>query len=297
MSINVAKADGHVERFQPGKIKRTLRRARASREVSERIIKEIKTRVYDGITTKEILRLVKSLLRKEEARAAMRYDLKGAMIRLGPAGFPFETFVAKVLEHYGYKTRLRSILQGRCVRHEVDIIAEKASDERIKRYLIECKYYNTPGTFIGLKDALYTYARFLDLNEASELGKGKRFDGVWLACNTRASYSARRYADCKGIKLLGWLHPKGQGLERLVDRKKLYPVTILPSVDKKALGNMSKADLMLVEDLMIHDLDSLREKTGLSKEKLGKIIKEAKDFMSGAAVGGSEDFKERRTVI
>jgi len=275
-----------VERFQPEKIARTLRRARASRKVSERIIKKIKTRVYDGITTKEILKLVKSLLRKEEARAAMRYDLKGAMMRLGPAGFPFETFVAKVLEHYGYKTRLRRILQGRCVKHEVDIIAEKASEERIKRYLIECKYYNSPGTFIGLKDALYTYARFLDLNEASELGKGKRFDGVWLACNTRASYDARRYADCKGIRLLCWLHPRGQGLERLVEEKKLYPVTILPSVDRKALGNLSNAGLMLVRDLLIHDFDILREKSGLSKEKIRKIIKEAKDFMSEAGVEG-----------
>ena len=286
MLINVVKADGRVERFKPEKITRTLRRARASRKVSERIIKEIKTRVYDGITTKEILKLVKSLLRKEEARAAMRYDLKGAMMRLGPAGFPFETFVAKVLEHYGYKTRLRSILQGRCVRHEVDIIAEKASEERIKRYLIECKYYNSSGNFISLKDALYTYARFLDLNEASELGKGKRFDGVWLACNTRASYGARRYANCRGMRLLGWLHPRGQGLERLVEEKKLYPVTILPSVDRKALGNLSNAGLMLVRDLLIHDFDILREKSGLSKEKIRKIIKEAKDFMSGAVVEG-----------
>lgn len=283
MSINVVKADGHVEGFQPEKITRTLLKAGASREVSERIIKEIKTRVYDGITTKKILKLVKSLLRKEEARAAMRYDLKGAMMRLGPAGFPFETFVANVLEHYGYKTRLRSILQGRCVKHEVDIIAEEASEERIKRYLIECKYRNTPGTFINLKDALYTYARFLDLNEASELGKGTKFDGVWLACNTRASYAARRYADCKGMRLLCWLRPKGQGLERLVEEKKLYPVTILPSVDRKTLENLSRAGLMLVKDLMIRDLNTIRKKSGLSKEKLKKIIKEAKDLMSEAA--------------
>lgn len=110
MPIKVVKADGRVEKFQPKKITRTLLKAGASREVSERIIKEVKARIYDGITTKKILKLMKPLLRKEEARTAMRYDLKGAMMRLGPEGFPFETFVARILENYGYKTRLRSTI-------------------------------------------------------------------------------------------------------------------------------------------------------------------------------------------
>ena len=279
MTIRVVKADGSTEEFQPRKILRTMRSAGASDEAAKKVLKEIEGVAYDGITTREILKRVKALLRKEELHTAMRYDLKGAMMRMGPAGFAFETFISEILSNYGYKTKLRSILQGKCVQHEIDVIAERTSGAAI-RCLIECKYHNMAGLSVELKDVLYTYARFLDLNEGSEIGKGERFDEVWLVSNTHPSPDAAKYASCRGMKLLCWGCPRGRGLEEMIAEKKLYPVTILRSVDRMTLNNLFLADLMLAKDLVTHDMNYLKEKTKLSEEKLRKLVFEAKQLMS-----------------
>lgn len=278
MTIRVVKADGSTEEFQPRKILRTMRSAGASDEAAKRVLKEIEGVAYDGITTREILKRVKALLQKGELHTAMRYDLKGAMMRMGPAGFAFETFISEILSNYGYKTKLRSILQGRCVQHEVDVIAERTSGAA-RRCLIECKYHNMAGLSVELKDVLYTYARFLDLNEGSKIGKGERFDEVWLVSNTRPSHDAAKYASCRGMKLLCWRCPKGRGLEEMIAEKKLYPVTILRSVDRITFNNLYLAGLMLAKDLVTHNMDYLEEKTKLSEEKLRKLVFEAKELM------------------
>ena len=267
-----------MEEFQPRKIMRTMRSAGASEEAAKRVLNKIEGVLYDGITTKEILKRVKSLLQKEELHAGMRYDLKGAMMRMGPAGFAFETFVSEILSHYGYKTKLRSILQGRCAQHEIDVIAERTSGAA-RRCLIECKYHNMAGLSVELKDVLYTYARFLDLNEGSEIGKGEWFDEVWLVSNTRPSPDAAKYANCRGMKLLCWKCPRGRGLEEMISEKKLYPVTILRSVDKATLNNLFLANLMLAKDFVTHDMNYLKEKTKLGEEKLRKLVFEAKQLM------------------
>jgi hypothetical protein len=263
LAIKVVKSNGEVEEFQPKKIIRSLLRAGASKETARKVVDEIEGTLYDGIPTKEILSRVKGMIPKEETQLAMRYDLKGAIMRLGPAGFPFENFVSEILENYGYKTKLRTILKGRCVRHEIDIIAEKMGGN-LARAMIECKFHNLLGGAVDLKDVLYTYARFLDLNEASALGEGDRFDEVWLVSNTGASSDATKYANCRGMKLLCWRYPRGEGLERLIDKKGLYPVTILPSVDKETLDKLFSASVMLAKDFVTHDLSYL-SRTGLRK--------------------------------
>ncbi|MGC8817726.1 MAG: ATP cone domain-containing protein [Candidatus Hadarchaeum sp.] len=179
MALKVIKADGSVEDFKPEKIMRTLLRSGVSEATARKIVEKIRGTLHDGITTQEILKRVKFLLRKEQIQAAMRYDLKGAIMRLGPTGYPFENFVARVLGEYGYRTKLRAIVEGRYLRHEIDIIAERMEGRKV-RCMVECKFHNQPGGVVDAKDVLYTYARFLDLNEGSTLGKGLHFDEVWL---------------------------------------------------------------------------------------------------------------------
>ena len=212
-----------------------------------------------------------SLLEEIAPREATCYDLKGAIMRLGPAGFPFETFIAEILREYGYQTTLRTKLKGKCAIHEIDVIALER--ESGKRYFIECKFHNSQGTYIDLKEALYTYARFLDLNNG-----GNAFDGAWLSCNTKASFEARRYAECMGMRLLCWKYPKDRGLERLIAEKKLYPITILRSLDSQALNRFSKAHFMLARDLLMSDFEKIKAKTGLADDKLSALLEEAKQI-------------------
>lgn len=269
LSVYVIKASGKKERFNPGKVRRSLLRAGSDRKTADEIIQEVEQKAYDGMSTRQVFRMVMELLDEKHPRSASCYDLKGAIMRLGPAGFPFETFLGEVLEEYGYETKLRTKLKGRCTTHEIDIIAEEK--ENGKKHLIECKYHNALGTYTDLKEVLYTYARFLDLNEG-----GKDFDSVWLSCNTRASTQARKYADCVGMRLLCWRHPKNRGLETLIEKKRLYPITVLRTLDRNSLDRLSRAGYMLARDLTDNDFHKLKSKTRLTTKKLRSIVDEAK---------------------
>jgi hypothetical protein len=269
MSIYVVKASGSKEKFNPEKIRRTLLRSGASEETVSWVLKRVKERIYSGITTRELYSTVQKLLEKEPV-VAMRYDLKRAIMRLGPSGYPFETFVGEVLREHGYNIRLRQRLEGRCVLHEVDIVASRNTAKKRHTSMVECKYHNSPGTYIDLKEALYTYARFLDLREGRH-----SFDEAWLACNTRSSSEVIRYAKCVGLKLLCWRYPPKNSLEELIEEKALYPVTILGSVRGRVLQGLAKGNYLLAKDLLRHDFMEIKKRTGLGEAELRKIINEA----------------------
>jgi len=264
----VIKATGEKEPFSREKVMRTCLRAGAERESAERIADEIASLVRDGMTTKHILKMALRLLAQtEEPHVVARYDLKGAIMRLGPAGFPFETFFSEILNEYGYSTKLRQILSGFCVSHEIDVVAEKDGG----RSMIECKYRNSSGDYISVKEALYTYARFLDLNE----GKKERFDSVWLVTNTKFSEDALRYGTCKGMKLIGWGYPKGGSLREMVESKGLYPITVLRTLDSASQRRFAAANIMMCKHATQLSLDELYEKTAVPKRKLAAILDEA----------------------
>jgi hypothetical protein len=267
----VAKASGETEKFDPQKIKRTCLRAGASEELANKIVKEVTSKLYNGITTREILQITLKILSKTKPQVAARYDLKGSMFRLGPAGFIFENFVGEVLKEYGYSTKVHNILRGHCVSHEIDIIATKES----KSFMIECKYHNLSGVYTCLKDVLYTYARFLDLEEGSHLGTCQNFEQPWLVCNTKFSEDAAQYAKCRGLRLIGWSYPEGEGLESMIEGKKLYPITMISSLDSDSLEKMASQDFILALDLLRVPLRELNKITNISLKKLKMFADEA----------------------
>ncbi|MCD6248256.1 MAG: restriction endonuclease [Hadesarchaea archaeon] len=259
---HVVKASGEREEFDVEKVRKTCLRAGASHKLANRIAEEVRKKARDGMTTGEIRKLTLKLL-EEEPEAATRYGLKAAIMSLGPTGFPFERFVAELLRDYGYRTEVGKIVQGKCVDQEVDVVAERSG----KCYMIECKYHNSPGTYTDLKVVMYTYARFLDLNES--------FDRVWLFCNTKLTSEARKYAECVGLRVTSWRYPPGEGLERMVEEKKLYPTTILRSVGDETRSRLFGAGIILTRDLLELGPRGLARATGLSMETVEKIVEEA----------------------
>ena len=259
----VIKASGKKEEFKSEKIFRTLIRAGASNEFANEIVSKVKAKIHDGIRTREILDMALGLLKRKDPIVGARYDLKRAVMNLGPTGFPFEQFFAEVLEHHGYETKIGQIIKGKIITHEVDVVAKKDSN-----YMIECKYHNSLGINTNIKVALYIYARFLDLN--------KKFDYPWLATNTRFSTKAIKYANHVGMKLTSWEYPKEECLRELITKKKLYPITILKSVNNQTKIKLSKANIMLAIDLSKYTLEELKKKTGISENVLKKILEEAK---------------------
>ena len=279
--ISVRKASGEIEPYDPDKVFKSCMRAGASRDEAEKILSEVDRILYDGITTGEIYRKVEEALERLDYAKASKYRLKDALMRLGPAGFPFEAFIAKVLERHGYETRIRTLLRGRCVSHEIDVIAERTRDIPATKYMIECKYHNRHGIYTGLKETMYTYARFLDLKDGYKLGLCERFDGAWLITNTKFSLEAIEYAKCTGVNLLGWSYPPGMSLQAMIESRDLYPITILKDIHVEELAILSRMDLVTLNDLSKRSVEELHRVTGLPKGRLSMIKGEAERIVEG----------------
>lgn len=162
--ITVTKYSGDKDLFDESKLKHSLIRSGAKDDIIKRIIDEIKALLYDGISTKEIYKMVFTLLRKSSRPTAARYKLKKAIYELGPSGFPFEKFIEEILKYEGFQTQINSIVKGHCVNHEVDVIAEKNE----QHFMVECKFHNTQGIICNVKIPLYIHSRFQDLKRMEQ---------------------------------------------------------------------------------------------------------------------------------
>ncbi|MBN2202744.1 MAG: restriction endonuclease [Candidatus Aenigmarchaeota archaeon] len=272
----VVKANGETEPFDADKIKSTCLRAGATQALANKIVRDVQKKAYDGISTRQVLKMTLRLLEKQKPFIAARYDLKGALFRLGPSGFAFENLIAEILREYGYKTKTHTMLNGFCVDQEVDVIATKDN----KSCMIECKYHNLPGIYTGLKEAMYTYARFLDIQKGFKAGKCQKLDEPWLVCNTRFSEDAKKYSECAGLKVIGWSYPKNN-LRELIEQKNLYPITMLRKLDSETQERLSCAGLILMKNLIDISIKELNKLTGIQIRKLKLLSKEAMEIYNG----------------
>ena len=274
--LYVRKASGELAPFDRKKIVGTALRAGADKKLAELVASKVEKELFDGISTQEILKIALEVLDKNKPVVAARYSLKSAIMNLGPAGFAFEDFLADVLEEYGYSVKERQVFAGACIAHEVDVVAEKGKDLAC----IEAKYHNAPGIYTGAKDALYIYARFLDLKEGAKQGKCPAFTETWLATNTKFSADAIEYGVCKGMKLLGWNFPSGgEGLQAMIENKKLYPITVLRTLDRDSLGKLAESGLMLCKDLLERSPSEISSSSGVSERKVRALAQEAKGVL------------------
>lgn len=271
MRTLVRKADGTEEYFKVEKLRRSLRRAGASHAEISEITSEINTLLYDGIKTQEIYRHAFELLRKSKPPAATRYSLRRALFGLGPTGFPFEKFLARLFEKEGYTTDTGITLSGRCAEHEIDITAYTQDHS----FVAEAKFHARPGIKSDLQVAMYSYARLLDLKEqkvcAADVCGVKEF---WLITNTKFTSAAEKYGSCVGLKLLSWDFPRNNNLHDRVQRAGVYPVTVLHSLSAKQIETLLARDIILCEDLLAkqHVMRHLH----LSPRKQEKVISEAR---------------------
>ena len=256
--------------FNENKILSTCRRAGADRKTAQQILKNVRSQVYQGIQTKDIYQLVLQAISEQKGRLGLhhRYRLKEAIMNMGPTGFPFENFVSKVLSHSGFEILgIRSKIKGKCATHEIDLIGSSEG----KKHMIECKHSSVRGSFIGLKVALYTHARFIDTSP--------NFDGEAIVCNVKISNSAKRYSKCIGQRVLSWRYPPNQSLERLVEDHKLYPITIL-NLNAKELEKFSSRNILLLQDLLKINENALVKQTGLSYRRIQNLSKLAQQIIS-----------------
>lgn len=251
--IQVIKASGESEPFSEEKVRSSLKRAGVSLELIDKILNELKPKLREGITTKEIYDHVFKFLRELESRFASKYNLKNAVMELGPTGYPFEKFVAGILKQEGYEVKTNQIVQGNCVSHEIDVVALKdpsAGSGQAKHYMIECKFHNQPGLKVDIKIALYVYARFLDV-------KKDNFDQAWLVTNTKITPDVITYAQCVDLKVISWDYPVEASLPILIQKSGLSPITVLLSLNQNQKKGLLEAGIVFCSDLIKQEVDFL----------------------------------------
>lgn len=271
--MQILKADGTSESFKPEKLKRSLRKAGATKEEISSIVAEIESILHDGMKTQEIYRHAFTLLRSSEMPAAARYSLRRALFNLGPTGFPFEDFLARLFEISGYSTKTRVTLKGKCAEHELDVAAYKPDHS----FLVEAKFHARPGIKSDLQVALYSYARHMDLvGQKSCTEDVCGVSELWVVTNTKFTSSAQKYAECCGLKLLSWDYPKQNNLHDRIREAHLYPVTVLQSLSSAQKQALIKRGVIVCRDLL--EKPHLVRHLHLSVRKTEAVLSEARQL-------------------
>ena len=266
----VTKADGELESFDPAKLEHSLAHAGASSTTRARVLAHIMHELKSGMMTEEIYRHAFDILKREEVTpVAARYSMKRAVFALGPSGFPFERFLGEVLRGHGWSVQNDQILTGRCVSHEVDVLAQKDG----RRVGIEAKFHNDPGGKTDVKDALYVFARYEDLKRAPEASS--RVDEGWLVTNTRFTKNAIRYAQCSNLTLIGWDYPRTRGLLTMIEEARVHPLTCLTTLSEGEKRRFLDKKIVLCKHIQT---PHLLQEFGVKPDHIPRVLEEAQQL-------------------
>ncbi len=269
--MKVVKHSGDIVDFNPIKLKQSLLKSGASKGLVETVLEAINKEIYHGISTKQIYKMAFALLKKASNSHAARYNLKESIRLLGPAGFFFEKYIARLFASEKYQTQTNLILQGKCVSHEIDVLVKK---EQVVS-MVECKFHMGKDTNSDVKVPMYILSRFNDLKEKQyAVFAGKEFiSSCWIVTNNRFTSDAIAFAKCSGLNLLSWDYPENNNLRTKIDDSFLYPVTCLTTLSLDEKEKLLILDVILVKEIINHS--ELLGKIGLSPNRIKNVLKEA----------------------
>lgn len=268
--IIIVKATGEREPYSREKIIYSIRRAGVPDAMRDQVVRRLEEKLYPEIPTSEIYRHIAEFLGKSaHPYFQSRFSLKKAIMDLGPGGFTFEKYIGAILAKKGFQVTINAIVRGKCVPHEIDVLAIKDQEH----YLIECKFHNMGGTKTDIQVALYVQARFTDILYVWQQEKTKHLlHQPWIITNTKCTSQAVDYARCAGMQITGWSYPSSGNLQQMIENEKLYPVTCLIS-----LPNIFKQKLLAQNIVLVEDLRNNKEflnSFSISKTEKEKLEKE-----------------------
>ncbi|GGC77501.1 hypothetical protein GCM10011508_01190 [Flavobacterium lutivivi] len=272
--MKIVKHSGNIVDFKREKLRDSLLKSGASKSIVEDVISQIEKQLYEGISTKKIYKLAFGLLKKNANSHAARYNLRAAIQLLGPAGFFFEKYIAKLFQSEGYETLTNLSLQGKCVSHEVDVVVRK------NNYLtmIECKFHAGRDAVSDVKVPMYILSRFNDLKSQrlAIFEEDNVLDNCFIITNNRFTADAIQFARCSNISLLSWDYPDNENLRDKIDRSQLYPVTCLTTLTLAEKDRLMNVGIILVKELL-DDTDCLKS-IDLSQNRVKNVIREASEL-------------------
>lgn len=301
--MQILKASGERDLYDRDKLMQSLLRSGASHAVAQHVAEDVESELRDGMSTRKIYRRAFQMLRRQSVQAASQYKLKQAIMQLGPSGYPFERFLGEIFRAKGYQVRVGQMLDGHCVRHEVDVVALKDN----VLILAECKFRNHPGSKTDVKVPLYYHSRYNDVLaqirtderrffeqlgfnyataaglERSEVGRLDRSEvgGLdraqlqyqgWIVTNAKFTEDAIVYAKCSGLHLVGWDYPERSGLIGYIRETGLLPITILHSLSGTNVSRVLAEGVVVCRELLDHP--EILDKVGIDKTHKRRIMNE-----------------------
>jgi Holliday junction resolvase-like predicted endonuclease len=271
----VKKFDGSKQQFDKNRIIRTCMRNGASEETATKIANRIEKNAHDGMRTQEILDLIWEYLREHHPESQMRVDLRLALslLRSKP---DFENYASLILKDLGYSVQSNMVLRGRCIEHEIDAIAQKED----RTIYVEVKHHNRAHTYTPLEVSMKVWATLQDLIAGKKLGYHNiNFTKALIICNTKFTDHARVYADCVGIDHIGWKSPVSNGLEDIIERRSLYPVTVLKE-DRGLLRLLVGNGVLLLRQLIEEDAERLARNRIVSTSQLSALREKSRRILN-----------------
>lgn len=273
----VLKSNGDKVPFDKDKILSALKYSGAGKEESYQILQQIESKLYNGIPTSKIYKLAYSLLKKKKShRAAGRYRLKKAIFELGPSGYAFELFVGRLFESWGHQVKTDQLIKGKCILHEVDVLAKKPGLVTF----VECKFRSDYRGKTDVKVPLYIHSRFNDIEAEWRVKpeyENTKIEG-FVVTNARFTKDAIDYAECAGLGLISWDYPAESSLKYYIDKSGMHPITSIHSLTKAHKTILLKDGIVLCRELVKRE-DAL-QKLGLKDKQIDKIIAEARLLIS-----------------
>ena len=268
--IYIIKSNGERELFDYKKLEESLKKIGTEDSIVKEIITEVSQDLHEGMTTREIYKKAYSILKKKQKAVSLRYSLKKAVAELGPTGFPFEKYVAEIFRSQGYETETGVIVKGKCVEHEIDVVAWKEGE----LIMTEAKFHTDFNLKSDLKVVLYVKARYDDLygNRYVFGGKERELTEGWIVTNTKFSTTAIQYDQCQPhLKLVGWNYPYGNNLHNMIERAELIPLTALTAINTTEKNMFLARGIVLSKALLNEEF--LKE-FNFDEKKIKSIITE-----------------------
>ncbi|MES2239674.1 MAG: restriction endonuclease [Bacteroidota bacterium] len=272
--MKIVKHSGAIVDFSRDKLIDSLLKSGADDFTADAIVKEITKDIFEGISTKNIYKKAFALLKNHTNYHAARYNLRAAIEMLGPEGFFFEKYIARLFEAEKYETKNNIVLQGNCVSHEIDILIKKNNTVA----MVECKFHGGKQGVSDVKIPLYVFSRFNDLraNDYSVFSNKEKITNCWIVTNTRFTADAMAFAECSGINLMSWDYPENGSLKTRNNNDCMYPVTCLTTLTKAEKDQLLILDVILVKELIDNTVD-LRE-IGISANRIKNVLKEVSEL-------------------
>jgi len=274
--IKIRKKTGQEEVFDSSKMYDSLINTGASDEGAREVLRMVEREIRPGMSTRKIYRLAKKHLRQIDRPSGMRYSLKDSIYALGPSGYPFEKFIASIFRLRGYTTKVGQQVKGRCVTHEVDVIAT-GSEEQI---MMECKFHRNGEKHSDVKIAMYVDSRFRDIEKAlkKQPHPQMKFTGA-LVTNTRLTSEAIKYAECTGLRAIAWKYPRNGSLEQLIESTGAYPITMLPCATRAIVDKLTSRSIVLARDMKSLSAAALSRRTGIELKIAERLKAQCSDIL------------------